>query len=206
MLSFSPSINYIIVARVIIGFASGLATVVVPIYLGEIAPPTLRGALGTCTQFALVIGILCSNVLAFGLATAELWRYLFAVTPFIAAVQLVMCLPLPHWNSTASPSTLFVESPRWLLSHDRHSTLARVVIKQLRGYRSDAEVDNEIEHFLCAAEKHKTRRDSAHSSGAMWDLLHAEEMRILVISSIVLQMSQQLCGITYALVLFSIDA
>ena len=40
-----------------IGFASGLSSVVVPVYLGEIAPPTLRGTLGTCTQFACVIGM-----------------------------------------------------------------------------------------------------------------------------------------------------
>jgi SP family facilitated glucose transporter-like MFS transporter 3 len=33
----------IIVARMIIGFASGYSSVLVPIYLGEMAPPTLRG-------------------------------------------------------------------------------------------------------------------------------------------------------------------
>lgn len=66
---------------------------VVPIYLGELAPPTLRGTLGTLTQFALVIGILASNLLAFPLATATGWRYMFAVTPVLAAVELV-CMPL----------------------------------------------------------------------------------------------------------------
>jgi len=39
----------IITARFIIGFASGFSTVLVPIYLGELAPPTMRGMLGTGT-------------------------------------------------------------------------------------------------------------------------------------------------------------
>ena len=62
---------------------------VVPIYLGELAPPTLRGTLGTLTQFALVSGILGSNLLAFPLATLGGWRYMFAVTPLVAAVELL---------------------------------------------------------------------------------------------------------------------
>lgn len=68
------------------------AGVVVPIYLGELAPPTLRGALGTLTQFGLVMGILASNLMAFPFATLTKWRYLFAVTPVLASVEL-MCIP-----------------------------------------------------------------------------------------------------------------
>lgn len=69
------------------------AGVVVPIYLGELAPPTLRGTLGTLTQFAMVIGILASNLMAFPFATLTGWRYLFAMTPALAAVEL-LCMPL----------------------------------------------------------------------------------------------------------------
>ena len=51
-----------------------LPQVLVPIYLGELAPPVLRGFFGTCTLFAMVIGILVANVLAFPLARARWWR------------------------------------------------------------------------------------------------------------------------------------
>merc|ERR1719197_59579 len=54
IMALAPNIYFIIPARLIVGFASGLSSVVVPVYLGEIAPPTLRGTLGTCTQFAMV--------------------------------------------------------------------------------------------------------------------------------------------------------
>lgn len=176
------NIYQLIFSRLIIGFASGVSSVVVPVYLGEIAPPTLRGTLGTCTQFALVIGILMSDVFAFPLATTERWRYLFAITPILAFVQLLL-------------SSHMVESPRWLLSRDSESIQARVAIKQLRGYRFDRDVEAEIENFLVAAQKHKTDHSSAHSSSALWELLHCKEMSVLVVASVVLQTAQQFCGI-----------
>lgn len=93
------NVYWLIPARFLVGFASGLSSVVVPVYLGEIAPPTLRGTLGTCTQFALVIGILVSSLLAFPLATEAYWRYLFLVTPGLCVFQLLM-------------SSFLLESPR----------------------------------------------------------------------------------------------
>ena len=54
IMTLAPNVYWLWPARFIIGFASGLASVVVPVYLGEIASPTLRGTLGTCTQFAMV--------------------------------------------------------------------------------------------------------------------------------------------------------
>lgn len=41
---------------------TGLISGLVPMYIGEIAPTTLRGALGTLHQLALVTGILISQV------------------------------------------------------------------------------------------------------------------------------------------------
>lgn len=173
---------YIILGRLVIGFASGLSTVVVPVYLGEIAPPTMRGTLGTCSQFSLVTGILVSDVLAFPWGSATTWRYLFGVTPALCVLQILL-------------SSFLVESPRWLLSNNSLSAAARVAIKQLRGYRHDEDVEAEVENFICASSKHKTGRSSAHSSGALWDLVHCKEMHVLVVASVFLQMAQQFCGI-----------
>lgn len=57
MMTIAPNVYWLIPARFVVGLASGLASVVVPVYLGEIAPPTLRGTLGTCTQFSMVSSI-----------------------------------------------------------------------------------------------------------------------------------------------------
>lgn len=182
IMTCAQDMYWLIVARLLIGFASGVAMVVVPVYLGEIAPPTLRGTLGTCTQFAIVIGILASNIAAFPLATATRWRYLFMISPLLSVIQLMA-------------SKYLEESPRWLLNRDINSLEARLAIKRLRAFRSNRDVEHEVQNYLFASARHKTARHSAHSTGAIWDLITAKDVRILLVSSIVLQIAQQLSGI-----------
>lgn len=170
----------IIIARFIIGFASGFSSVLVPIYLGELAPPTLRGMLGTLTQFAMVSGILVSSVLAFSLATEELWRGLFAVTPIICIIQLIL-------------APFLLESPRWLLGRDPNSLKARFIIKQLRGLRYDHEVETEVGHFVMGGAAQRTEQTS--QSDILSEMVSRNKIRLLLMSAIILQMGQQFSGI-----------
>jgi len=179
--TFALDMFSIIIARFIIGIASGISSVLVPIYLGEIAPPTLRGMLGTLTQFALVIGILISDLLSFPFATVNGWRMLFAVTPIIAVAQLAL-------------STFLLESPRWLLGRDKNSRKARYVIKKLRGLRYDHEVDTEVGHYIAAQEAQESHQGKA-TKVTFKNLIQDSSIRLLLISCLVLQMAQQLCGI-----------
>jgi hypothetical protein len=84
--------------------------------MGELAPPTLRGFLGTITQFAMVTGILIADLVAFPFAEEGKWLLMFAVTPVVAVIQLLL-------------SPLLLESPRWLLTKDPKSLKARYIIK-----------------------------------------------------------------------------
>ena len=59
--SLAGGIALLSLGRLAIGIGCGGATVVVPMYLGEIAPANLRGSLGTMNQFAMVIGILVAT-------------------------------------------------------------------------------------------------------------------------------------------------
>lgn len=170
----------IILSRLIIGFASGYSTVLIPIYLGEMAPPTLRGTLGTLTQFAIVIGILVADLFAFPFATERGWRVLFAVTPIIAIVQLLM-------------SPLLLESPRWLLNRNPDSLRARYIIKQLRGLRSEDEVEQEVGNFLIG--ESAQHADKADGGSVLRELWNHRKRRLLLISSLILQMGQQFSGI-----------
>lgn len=170
----------IIVSRFIIGFASGYSTVLVPMYLGEMAPPTLRGTLGTMTQFSQVIGILVANLLAFPFANADWWRILFAVTLFTAATQLLM-------------SPFLLESPRWLLNRDPSSLRARYIIKRLRGLRHDEEVEKEVGNFLIGGSAQKA--DSDKEGAVLKEIWTNRKRRMLLLSCLVLQMGQQLSGI-----------
>lgn len=172
----------IIAARFVIGLASGISTVIVPIYLGELAPPTLRGTLGTLTQFALVVGILISDLFAFPFATIEKWRLLFAVTVFVSFVQL-LCAP---W---------LLESPRWLLSKKPDSRKARYIIKKLRGLRYDHEVETEVHHFVSAMDTQDVKEGEEHKALGFSDMIADRDVRLLVVSCFLLQSVQQLCGI-----------
>ncbi len=52
----------LVIGRLVVGAGSGAATVVVPMYLGEVAPRRLRGMFGSLHQFMLVIAILVAQV------------------------------------------------------------------------------------------------------------------------------------------------
>jgi len=178
--TFALDMFTIIVARFIIGFASGFSSVLVPIYLGELAPPTLRGLLGTLTQFALVSGILIADLLAFPFANESQWRILFAVTPLVAVAQLLL-------------SPFLLESPRWLLGKDPKSLKARYIIKRLRGLRYDHEVETEVGHFLIGSGAQN--QEQATTMDVLKDMWSQRKIRSLLISALLLQMGQQLSGI-----------
>lgn len=171
----------IILARFIIGFASGYTTVLVPIYLGEVAPPSLRGTLGTLTQFAMVIGILFADLIAFPLvATPNGWRVMFSATTVIAGTQLFL-------------SPFLLESPRWLLNRDPNSLRARYIIKRLRGLRNEQEVEREVGHFIIGeSAQHQEEGDEGNVLKEIWS--HSKRRKLLV-SCLILQMAQQLSGI-----------
>ena len=182
--TFARNMIYITIARFIVGFASGFSSVLVPIYLGELAPPTLRGTLGTLTQFCLVIGIFASDLLAFPFATEHKWRILFSVTP-LSGIILLFCFPF------------LIESPRWLLGRDRKSRRARYIIKKLRGLRYEHEIEIEVNHFISASHAQACDGDDEHTSSgvAFITMLMDKQIRKLLICSLVLQIAQQLSGI-----------
>jgi len=182
--TFATNMLFITIARFIIGFASGFSSVLVPIFLGELAPPTLRGTLGTLTQFCLVTGIFVSDLLAFPLATESSWRILFSVTIILSVAQIA-CFPF------------LIESPRWLLHRDKKSRRARLIIKKLRGLRHDHEIETEVNHFISAshAQSCGDAEERTNSGGAFVAMINDDRMWKLLVCSLILQMAQQLCGI-----------
>lgn len=175
--SLAPNMNTIIVARLLIGFASGFTSVVIPIYLGELAPPSLRGTLGTVTQFAMVIGILVSNLLAFPLATEGLWRVLFGVNVVVAGAILFL-------------SPWLLESPHWLLQHNPKSEKARSILGDLRNLSNKDTIETEVVHLLTA-----TKAQGGGGAVSLADILADPNYRLLMISAIVYHVAQQLSGI-----------
>ena len=177
VMALATNMYMLIVGRFLVGFASGTVSVVVPLYLGELAPPNLRGALGTGYQFGVVIGILAADLLAFGFSGASDglaqpgWRVLMGFTVVPALLQIAL-------------SSLLTESPRWLLSKNKPKEAADI----LRRLRGTNDVYEEIDS-ICSA--------SDNESGEMgiWAVLCDRSIRFPLVVGIVLQLAQQFSGI-----------
>ena len=89
-------------ARVFGGLAVGAASVLSPMYVAEVAPPKNRGMLVSVYQLAIVLGILCSYTINYGLHNIDNnWRWMFAtgIIPSVLFFAGLFFIP---------------ESPRWL--------------------------------------------------------------------------------------------
>ncbi|MFI8854452.1 sugar porter family MFS transporter [Streptomyces sp. 891-h] len=124
--AFAFSVPDLLLWRVIGGLGIGIASVIAPAYISEVAPASGRGALGSLQQLAITIGqlvVLSSNK---GLAGAaggsanELWfgmpawRWMFLVGVIPAAVYGVLALLIP-------------ESPRYLVLTGKYEQAAAVL-------------------------------------------------------------------------------
>ena len=129
------ALGLLLLGRLLTGVACGGSTVVVPMYLGEIAPAHLRGTLGSAFLLTAVTGMLFGQVagLPLLLGTAAGWPYLLAAVALPALVQLLLFAPM------------LVESPRWLLLHGKLDS-ARAALARLRGCdENDFELVEELD-------------------------------------------------------------
>ncbi|KAK3306208.1 general substrate transporter [Chaetomium strumarium] len=101
----SVNIPMLVVGRLINGFSVGICSAQVPVYISELAPPTIRGRLVSCQQWAITWGILIMYFICYGCSFIDgtaAFRLPWGLQ-MIPAVMLALGLfSLP-------------ESPRWLL-------------------------------------------------------------------------------------------
>lgn len=88
------SYEMIILGRFLIGINSGLNAGLAPMYLAEISPINLRGAVGTVYQLVITISILVAQVLGLKsiLGSADYWPTLLAMTVVPALFQVSISL------------------------------------------------------------------------------------------------------------------
>lgn len=114
--------------RFVGGLGVGIAAVIAPAYIAEVAPAHLRGRLGSLQQLAIAIGLFISFVSNYVLANlagspnGELWsgllawRWMLLVELFPAVLYGLMALKLP-------------ESPRYLVTLGKEKEAAEVLRK-----------------------------------------------------------------------------
>ncbi|XP_006861893.1 PREDICTED: solute carrier family 2, facilitated glucose transporter member 2 [Chrysochloris asiatica] len=171
-----PSHILIISGRSISGLYCGLISGLVPMYIGEIAPTTLRGALGTLHQLAIVTGILVSQIvgLDFILGNPDLWHIMLGLPAGRALFQTVLLFFCP-------------ESPRYLYIKLEEEAKAKKSLKRLRGC-SDVSKD--------MAEIRKEKEEvSSEQKVSIIQLFSNSSYRKPILVSLMLHMAQQFSGI-----------
>ena len=91
----APSPAILILSRVVLGLAIGLASTNVPVYLSEVAPPHARGRVVSLFQLAVTIGIVVAYLTDYAFAGIEGWRWMLglAVAPALVFGTGMFFLP-----------------------------------------------------------------------------------------------------------------
>ncbi|RKF53065.1 putative metabolite transport protein [Golovinomyces cichoracearum] len=115
----SDSVPTMSTGRFINGLGAGTATVVTPLYIHEIAPPKMRGLLGTMTQIMICLGILTTQTLGYIFSSDAQWRIIIGFGAGLGIFSLVALFFIP-------------ESPTWLAANN-NLQLAKKIMQRIRG-------------------------------------------------------------------------
>ncbi len=158
-------------ARLFGGLAVGAASVLSPMYVAEVAPPKNRGMLVSAYQLAIVLGILCSYTINYGLHNIDNnWRWMFATGIVPSVLFFVGLFFIP-------------ESPRWLYKAGRTKESQDVLTRIGGESLAKAEI-------LEIAESLKVNSETVSSS----DLFKPSVRKVLIIGFI-LAVLVQISGI-----------
>lgn len=166
--AFAISISELIIGRIIVGLAIGVASYVAPLYIAEIAPMKYRGALVSLNQLAITIGILLSYVVDYVFAPHAQWRWMFASGVVPAVVLFLGLLYLP-------------DSPRWMCMRGKFDK-ALAVLKRIHGMDT-------------AEQELKEIGVSLNHQRASWKMLFEPFVRSTLVIGIGLAIIQQITGI-----------
>jgi len=163
-----------LIFRFIGGLGIGSASILSPLYISEISPARIRGALVSVNQMAIVTGILLAyfiNWIFAGVGPSN-WRWMFATGAFPSLIFFALVLKVP-------------ESPRWLVKQRREAEALGVLSRVNPAEIASAEVLN-IKETL------------ALETGKLADLFKPGFRKALFIG-VVLAIFQQITGINAVL-------
>ncbi|KAL2623571.1 hypothetical protein R1flu_003776 [Riccia fluitans] len=179
----AQNLEMLILGRIMLGVGVGFGNQCVPLYLSEMAPAKLRGALNIMFQLATTIGILAANLINYGTGKVNWgWRLSLGLAAVPASILTLGGLLLP-------------ETPNNLIERSRLSE-GRAMLERIRG---TANVDAEYDDIVLASEQAKAVRHPLRN------LLKRQNRPQLTVA-ILIPFFQQVTGINaimfYAPVLF----
>ncbi|MFN2395912.1 MAG: sugar porter family MFS transporter [Bacteroidales bacterium] len=166
-----------LVARVVGGFGVGMAILVAPMYIAEIAPRKLRGTLVTFNQLNIVLGISIAYFSNYyfqqTIVDPDLkWRIMLGVEAVPAILYLALLFTVPR-------------SPRWLMQKDKSDEAMSVLVK-VHGKAQSLIEYQEIDRSL----KEEVNRDKAR-----WTDVFSARMKTVLIIGFGIAFFQQITGI-----------
>ncbi|AES59982.2 sugar porter (SP) family MFS transporter [Medicago truncatula] len=181
----AANVEMLIIGRLLLGFGVGFCNQSVPVYLSEMAPAKIRGALNIGFQMMITIGILAANLINYGTSKHKNgWRVSLGLG---AVPAILLCL-----------GSLFLgETPNSLIERGNHEK-AKAMLKRIRGTEN---VDEEYQDLVDASEE-------ASRVEHPWKNITQPEYRPQLTFVSFIPFFQQLTGINvimfYAPVLFKI--
>ncbi len=175
--AFSFNILIFLFARILGGFGVGMAILVAPMYIAEVAPKKQRGRLVTFNQLNIVLGISIAYFSNYffqqTIADPDLkWRVMLGVEAIPALIYLVLLFLVPR-------------SPRWLMQKGMNEEALHVLSK-INGEAHSHIVFKEIEESL---------HEEVNKDAARWSDVFSKRMKTVLIIGFGIAFFQQITGI-----------
>ncbi|OHB70596.1 MAG: MFS transporter [Planctomycetes bacterium RBG_13_63_9] len=169
-----------VIARMLGGFAVGMASMLSPLYIAEVSPARIRGRLVSLNQITIITGMLVVSIVNWMIASPDNepwnvafgWRWMFASEALPASLFLLLLLLVP-------------ESPRWLTKQGRESE-ALAILTRVAGASQARREMKEIHDAI------------AEEGGSIRELFRPG-IRVALMIAIALAILQQVTGINAVL-------
>lgn len=174
--AFAATTNQLVIARIIGGIGFGMASMLSPLYIAEVAPAKMRGRLVSINQLAIVTGIFIVYFVNYVIQANGVgdwnvtsgWRWMFGseIIPAILFFLLLFIIP---------------ESPRWLCKNGKIKRAEEVLSKLQNPETIPAELT-------------KIQNSLKNQSSSIFELFRPTYRSVLIIGTL-LAIFQQASGI-----------
>ncbi|CAJ2502164.1 Uu.00g095580.m01.CDS01 [Anthostomella pinea] len=210
--TLGASITMMSFGRVFSGVGAGAATVIVPIYISEVAPPRERGTFGAMTQVSINVGILITQTLGYFLSHGSAWRWALGAGIIVSAIQGLGLLAVP-------------ESPAWLATN-KNAAQAKRILQRIRGRHHDiaeetatwdpdavapeeeALLDDNSTTVVDSSSRRSSTTSRASSKNAaplgFIQVVRDPQYRPAIVAVVGVMCAQQLCGIN-SIIMYSVS-
>jgi SP family xylose:H+ symportor-like MFS transporter len=162
--------------RIVGGIGVGMASAIVPMYIGEISPAEIRGRLVSLNQFTIIFGMLVVYFVNWGISNGQTiewvntigWRRMFLSEAIPAGLFGILLFFVP-------------ETPRYLVLKQKDNEALRI-LEKINGPSRAKEILNDIKSTV------------EHHSGKLFSY-----GKVVIVIGVLLSVFQQFVGINVAL-------